>query len=524
MTDKTLNARMVQKHDIEAHWKLAENFVPKLGEVIVYDPDENCSYSRIKVGDGVTLVNSLPFSTPTAENIETALGYVPAKMPKYEQPDWGAEKEIVTLYSGQLLCENLIDNIIMWMLSDFELTEGQTYTVNIDGNTWERTAAKFNEMPYIGNTFLAGNGDGMVDSGEPFLLAYSPVDNVVLLVVQQTDTIINNGYINFTLTIEGDIYHKIPSEYIEGIGEKIKITVSDFAKDATVVPPISFEEAWTIDAEELGRAIEVVKEGETNAAASVKVVKNRDTDWDTNVIYIFGNKYGTSALDAPMLYTFIITWYEIGFIGINTYQHMLAPDGASYGDYIKHYDDRWISVSPEDVRNDILIPATTSTLGAVKVGEGLEIDSEGTLVCTKDFPTSSEPHQMFVTDADGNVVWEERTHYSAVGEVTVIPETTYTINLDEGGIRFPEVLEPTLVVGGNYTTTIDGTVFNSTAYNTTFEGLEFIAIGNAGFVGGTDTGESYIMLVLADSGMTDSFGAYGMLVIPGAESATVSIT
>ena len=61
MADKTLKSRIVHKHDSEENWSKASGFSPMLGEVIVYDPDENYDYSRIKVGDGMTNVNLLPF-------------------------------------------------------------------------------------------------------------------------------------------------------------------------------------------------------------------------------------------------------------------------------------------------------------------------------------------------------------------------------------------------------------------------------------------------------------------------------
>ena len=38
MSEKTLNnIRIVHKHDIEANWLKAENFIPKQGEIIIYD-------------------------------------------------------------------------------------------------------------------------------------------------------------------------------------------------------------------------------------------------------------------------------------------------------------------------------------------------------------------------------------------------------------------------------------------------------------------------------------------------------
>lgn len=61
MIEKELRTRMIQKHDIEVNWEKAINFIPKKGELIVYDPDENYDYSRVKIGDGISTVNELPF-------------------------------------------------------------------------------------------------------------------------------------------------------------------------------------------------------------------------------------------------------------------------------------------------------------------------------------------------------------------------------------------------------------------------------------------------------------------------------
>ena len=62
MSEKRINSRLINKHDTEAHWILAENFIPMAGEIIIYDRDENYNYERFKIGDGVTLVNDLPFA------------------------------------------------------------------------------------------------------------------------------------------------------------------------------------------------------------------------------------------------------------------------------------------------------------------------------------------------------------------------------------------------------------------------------------------------------------------------------
>ena len=63
MVEKNFNTRIVHKHDTEENWNKATNFIPKQGELIVYDKDSTYSYARFKIGDGVTNVNNLPFTT-----------------------------------------------------------------------------------------------------------------------------------------------------------------------------------------------------------------------------------------------------------------------------------------------------------------------------------------------------------------------------------------------------------------------------------------------------------------------------
>lgn len=58
----TLNLRIINTHDVEVNWNLCVNFVPRAGEIIVYDVDETHTYERFKIGDGVRTVVDLPFA------------------------------------------------------------------------------------------------------------------------------------------------------------------------------------------------------------------------------------------------------------------------------------------------------------------------------------------------------------------------------------------------------------------------------------------------------------------------------
>ena len=57
----TLTTRIIHTHDVQANWDQCADFVPCAGEAIVYDIDEQHTYERVKIGDGVHSVTELPF-------------------------------------------------------------------------------------------------------------------------------------------------------------------------------------------------------------------------------------------------------------------------------------------------------------------------------------------------------------------------------------------------------------------------------------------------------------------------------
>ena len=84
MAEKNINARVQHKHDVEANWLKASSFVPKQGEIVVYDVDSTHTYERIKIGDGTTVVGSLPFVN---DEIRQALTSGATKVSKAETAD-----------------------------------------------------------------------------------------------------------------------------------------------------------------------------------------------------------------------------------------------------------------------------------------------------------------------------------------------------------------------------------------------------------------------------------------------------
>jgi hypothetical protein len=57
---KKYNIKAIPFHGTAAEWENS-NYIPKDGEIIIYDVDENYNYKRIKVGNGSDIVSVLPF-------------------------------------------------------------------------------------------------------------------------------------------------------------------------------------------------------------------------------------------------------------------------------------------------------------------------------------------------------------------------------------------------------------------------------------------------------------------------------
>ena len=74
--EKRLRTRIQHKAGTENDWKSAEGkFKPLKGEFIVYLPDDNYDYSRLKIGTGEDDIKDLPFLTYSAYDIAVASGY-----------------------------------------------------------------------------------------------------------------------------------------------------------------------------------------------------------------------------------------------------------------------------------------------------------------------------------------------------------------------------------------------------------------------------------------------------------------
>lgn len=203
------NTRIQQKHDIETNWLKATGFIPKEGEIIVYDADDAHQYPRIKIGNGADNVNALSFigtSANWAQNDAAQPDYIKNRTHWVEA---GAEIPIQGMWAES---EGLFA-----FTAPLGLELGKAYVVTWDGVEYACTAhnAVYNDIPCIclGNSALFfGTGD----TGELFALAEFPAEAVASIgaygVAGATDFTLNHEFF-----IKKGIVHKLDPQFYDRI-------------------------------------------------------------------------------------------------------------------------------------------------------------------------------------------------------------------------------------------------------------------------------------------------------------------
>lgn len=129
MPEKNIQSRIQHKHDIEANWLKATNFIPKAGELIIYDVDSNNAAPRFKIGDGTTVVSSLPFSNDVIQaDIDNKVEEL-QQLITDSKADWNQIDETAIDYIKNKPDEMTSDDVVD-MLMDLEL---MTPMVNENG-------------------------------------------------------------------------------------------------------------------------------------------------------------------------------------------------------------------------------------------------------------------------------------------------------------------------------------------------------------------------------------------------------
>lgn len=141
-------------------------------------------------------------------------------------------------------------------------------------------------------------------------------------------------------------------------------------------------------------------------------------------------------------------------------------------------------------------------------------------------PEGGEPHQMLVTDSDGNAKWEERTHYIENAEVAIYSEVVATHNGEFHAVTEPYSALPT--DGGTYNVTLttngETATYSSVAQEIEAEGMLLTLVGNGMFAGLENTGEPFLLMFLPpDMVSAVGFSAQIMTMDGGTEPITISV-
>jgi hypothetical protein len=61
-----MKARISHLHKTADEWSKLSDWIPEAGELVVYDPDSQYNYARLKVGDGKKTLKELTFFIDSA--------------------------------------------------------------------------------------------------------------------------------------------------------------------------------------------------------------------------------------------------------------------------------------------------------------------------------------------------------------------------------------------------------------------------------------------------------------------------
>ena len=233
--NKKYNIKSVPFHGTEAEWE-NNNYIPKDGEIIIYDIDENYDYKRIKIGNGVDNVSSLPFNEDAIldnvafinesdnENVEVSEGGgtsidvtaevgqtivvkevdTNGKPTKWESADY--QPRTHWSETGEFLPETTLEvdaetGFAVMDAIPFEV--GIEYMVMYNGAEYRCVAFEAMGQVGIGNyDLITGTGD----NGMPFVVAVVPGEATMFAPLDGSTTV--------TFSIIAEITNRIPKKYL----------------------------------------------------------------------------------------------------------------------------------------------------------------------------------------------------------------------------------------------------------------------------------------------------------------------
>ena len=477
MSEKnTLRTRLVNKHDIEANWLKATNFTPLQGELIVYDVDENYNYERIKMGDGVTNVNELPFISSQVDwnqNDENAPDYVK------NRTHW---EEGVVLPETEFKKES-------GMTIQFEIetplsavpVEGKTYVITVDGVAYESPAIRVEmdgiEMFAIGDASLIGLEGGVADV--PYCVMLAPAG--VPMDEGTTHTVY--GALNF------------PDEDFRD-----HAALSIVEKDAAVHkldPKFMHETVVMAERPEIGGEVVILPETELTLASDETLILTAPNA-KPEVGSVYTVTYNGTAYDCPA-----VAFADDGMVGIafGNSDAIGLPGGNTNTPFVILLLD-----TPMDMGGSLAY-GILAPIGEI---------TEGTIVTLSIVQTKEPIPQQLVMDKDGNIKWEDRTHWVEGGIVEILPETIIAEESDEAlEALFATPFTQSIVAGKTYLVSYCGTTYECVGTSYTGDGITAVCLGNLDALGasGGNPDAPFILFEIPDE-MTETFSGVAWMLEP----------
>lgn len=151
---KKYNIKAIPFHGTAAEWE-NNNYIPKDGEIIIYDIDENYNYKRIKIGNGTDIVSVLPFLdediTSRILALETWSQEIEEKI-AYIDPE---DNENIEGASTQLATSDIVDSLDSTSTTrPLSANQGKVLNEKIESTQQRIDALEENAQPIEDDEFL----------------------------------------------------------------------------------------------------------------------------------------------------------------------------------------------------------------------------------------------------------------------------------------------------------------------------------------------------------------------------------
>ena len=556
--EKNTKTRIQHKHDSAENWNKAINFVPLIGELIVYDADENYSYPRFKVGDGETTVVNLAFANE--QNLSTQVqsdwnqgdinqpDFIKNKPfgPKpdlYNNSSLGFELDQKTRIYFTNVGEDVIvpiqvnDSVtVVWDSIPYEVTSKEiTFTL-------ENTGTPIMVKGYLGDPQLLaiyfGGSANIESTGEPFLI------------VQKLGLILTSRGNNHSVIVKNNNYiSKIDPRYLPDEALQSPVQADWNETDETSFayiknkPPISSEGISTIQSDwkqtddtqpdfiknkpttwYASNIIGLPKVGETGEYLDLKHRPFGEIDFLEERTSVFEKDTENETIYYRKIYN--------NFSLVEGEQYKITWDGTEYTRTCKRYGDSTLlyignfslifdilenTGEPFLVSEQSILTHDTSkehTFSVIPINAIKKIDSKYLPDTDSSLPeiTAADDGKVLGV-VNGSPKWVEQNENISSDIIDIFPEQEITITLqDENGAHpygwVNHDAAFVLTAGETYYVVWDGVEYSCVAFSGSGDLSGLVFIGNTKFTDGTeDTGEPFAfsyMLIKGD-GITEAF-------------------